>query len=538
MKTYIKDNLKTILSVTIMLFCTVALIVTNEIRAQMLPTSSDTLNVIYYEIENEVCNYTGNAIENEIHRIIFADENDNRIVMYRNDFKIINYFNNIEVGYADIEIEITGYQGTIVIEDAFAIQPATVTNLQITNATQNHIDLTWDKVPGVDGYLLYKSKDNGENYMPIKEAKSGKALIYTDTDVALNEVYSYYVRAYKKLDTEVVFGNPSEILKIYTPLDNPVITDVKNAAYNTLQVEWAIVNGAAGYQVYRSDKQDGEYTLLADITNGLVMSYSDATCECGTVYYYYIKVSQKTDTETVYGAASAVASGKTTPNKTDLSGVTSDDDTKITLNWKKTSGAQGYEVYKNNQLVATIENADTLTWEEAGLPKETEVSYKVRAYCIVDGQKLFGLFSSTYEKEITIIFNYGDTSPEMQVLLQYVGRPYKFGGTSPTNGWDCSAFVQYAYKKHFGASLPRTAAEQARYGTEVSKNDRSSWKPGDLIFYKEKNGKGPIGHVAIYLGNGQIIHALSEKQDTRINNVDEYETWDENKMYCVKRLFQ
>ena len=536
MKSYIKKNLKLIIAVTAMLFCVGALIVSNEIRAQMLPVASEALTVVYCEIENEVCEYTGQEIENEIHRIVFTNKDDERIVCYQGDFKIKNYLNNIEVGQASIEVSVTGYQGTIVIEDAFCIQPARGSAPQVINATQNFIDLTWEDVPGVDGYLLYKSKDNGKSYMPIKEAKAGNTLIYTDKAVGSNEVYFYYIRTYKKLENQVVHGNPSEIFKIYTPLDSPSITNVKNVAYNTLQVEWAIVNGASGYQVYRSEQADGEYTLVSDITDSMAMSYMDATCECGKVYYYYIRVSQKTDHETIYGTASDIASGKTTPNKTILNGMTSDSDTKVTLTWGKVPGAQGYEVYKNNQLVQTLEGADALTWEEAGLDKEAENSYKVRGYCVVNGQKLFGLFSSTYNKKVTIIYKYTGGSAEVAPLLQYQGYQYVFGGTSPISGWDCSGFTQYVYAKHFGIKLPRTAAEQASGGTTVSKNNRSEWKAGDLIFYKEK---GKISHAAIYLGDGKIIHALSEKYDTFVQDVDYYEKWDtKTSMYCVKRYLK
>lgn len=87
---------------------------------------------------------------------------------------------------------------------------------------------------------------------------------------------------------------------------------------------------------------------------------------------------------------------------------------------------------------------------------------------------------------------------------QFVGNPYVYGGTSLTNGADCSGFVQSVYK-HFGYSLSRTAAAQAGNGTSVS---LSNLQPGDLLFYK--NGGG-IGHVAIYIGGGQIVHASSKK---------------------------
>lgn len=89
--------------------------------------------------------------------------------------------------------------------------------------------------------------------------------------------------------------------------------------------------------------------------------------------------------------------------------------------------------------------------------------------------------------------------------LQYVGGPYVYGGTSLTNGADCSGFVMTVYK-NFGYSLPRTADDQSLVGVEVS---RENIQPGDLIFYDY--GTGVVQHVAIYTGNGQMVHAANTR---------------------------
>jgi len=86
--------------------------------------------------------------------------------------------------------------------------------------------------------------------------------------------------------------------------------------------------------------------------------------------------------------------------------------------------------------------------------------------------------------------------------LQFNGNPYVHGGTSLTNGADCSGFTQSVYK-HFGINIPRNAASQATFGKAVSFSDK---QPGDLIFYSTNGGKS-VTHVAIYIGNNKIIHA-------------------------------
>ncbi len=100
----------------------------------------------------------------------------------------------------------------------------------------------------------------------------------------------------------------------------------------------------------------------------------------------------------------------------------------------------------------------------------------------------------------------------VQYATQFVGNPYVWGGTSLTNGADCSGFVMSVYA-NYGISLPHSSSAQSGYGTRVSV---SELKPGDLVFY----GSGSsIGHVAIYIGNGQIVHASNRRTGITISNV-------------------
>jgi cell wall-associated NlpC family hydrolase len=97
--------------------------------------------------------------------------------------------------------------------------------------------------------------------------------------------------------------------------------------------------------------------------------------------------------------------------------------------------------------------------------------------------------------------------------LQFVGNPYVWGGSSLTNGTDCSGFTMSVYA-NFGYSLPHSSAMQATRGTEV---DLSAVSPGDLIFYK--NGGSTIGHVALYIGNGQVVHASTSTTGIIVSNM-------------------
>lgn len=98
----------------------------------------------------------------------------------------------------------------------------------------------------------------------------------------------------------------------------------------------------------------------------------------------------------------------------------------------------------------------------------------------------------------------------VQYACQFVGNPYVWGGTSLTNGADCSGFVLSVFA-NYGYSLPHHSGSQANCGTSISASEA---QPGDLFFY----GNGSrINHVAIYIGNGQVVHASSPKTGIKIS---------------------
>ena len=96
--------------------------------------------------------------------------------------------------------------------------------------------------------------------------------------------------------------------------------------------------------------------------------------------------------------------------------------------------------------------------------------------------------------------------------LQFVGNPYVYGGTSLTNGADCSGFVMSVFAE-FGYELPRVAAAQCAASEKKSVADIEA---GDLVFY----GDGGIDHVALYIGDGKIVHASTAATGIKVSDYD------------------
>lgn len=118
----------------------------------------------------------------------------------------------------------------------------------------------------------------------------------------------------------------------------------------------------------------------------------------------------------------------------------------------------------------------------------------------------------------------------VEVAKRYIGTPYVYGGSSPS-GFDCSGFVKYVYSQ-FGVNLNRVAAAQASNGYAVSS---SAMMPGDIICFANYGGGGYIGHVGIYVGDGNFIHSPRTGYTVRIESL--VTSGYINRIACVRRIF-
>mgnify|MGYP000056235252 FL=1 len=112
--------------------------------------------------------------------------------------------------------------------------------------------------------------------------------------------------------------------------------------------------------------------------------------------------------------------------------------------------------------------------------------------------------------------------------MSLIGLSYRFGGNSPTQGLDCSGFMQYIFKRSMGITLPRTSAEMATVGQQV---DRANLKPGDMVFF---GSGGRVSHVGMYIGNDRFIHAPRTGRDIEITSMNG--TYWKNRYITARRV--
>jgi len=189
--------------------------------------------------------------------------------------------------------------------------------------------------------------------------------------------------------------------------------------------------------------------------------------------------------------------------------------------WVKVDIEEGFGYVSTDYVVLSTEfvEAESREEEEARLEKERRAREEANA-AAARTQASRGGTAYRPANPVTEVSGSGTGVDVANFALQFVGNPYVYGGTSLTNGTDCSGFVMRVYE-NFGVSLPRTSATQRSSGYDVGGIDNA--QPGDIICYS--------GHVGIYIGNGQIVHASTAKTGIIVSNA----TY--RQILCVRRIF-
>ncbi|MFL9584768.1 C40 family peptidase [Stenotrophomonas sp. AB1(2024)] len=110
----------------------------------------------------------------------------------------------------------------------------------------------------------------------------------------------------------------------------------------------------------------------------------------------------------------------------------------------------------------------------------------------------------------------GKVQSLLRRAMTLLGTPYRWGGTSPDSGFDCSGLVGYVFKTALGIELPRVSREMAHDGEAELINDRNALAAGDLVFFGRR---GRVDHVGIYVGEGRFLHAPSTGKDVRVDSL-------------------
>ena len=127
---------------------------------------------------------------------------------------------------------------------------------------------------------------------------------------------------------------------------------------------------------------------------------------------------------------------------------------------------------------------------------------------------------SSYDLTQTGVLAQQDAGGKIQTVLKralaLMGTPYRWGGTSPDSGFDCSGLVGYVFRTALGIELPRVSREMATKADAQLIKDRDELQQGDLVFFGRK---GRVNHVGIYVGEGRFVHSPSTGKDVRVDSL-------------------
>ena len=302
--------------------------------------------------------------------------------------------------------------------------------------------------------LLYILKEEDQGWLYV-ESGSVRGFVKA-SDVYTEDAAQELLEAYQKLAKNAAKKNKTEYIgiegtapvaeELVNPLENQAYTYLRATAGQTVAVKnYALVNEQAeGGQLYIREDKNAEARIVGTLgQGGLCYILADADQE-----WVYVESGDVRG----FVKAEYLTSGEEAKKRVEEAGEGA----------FKTAAAN-VKPKENHALYYT------LTSIKAGVPDK-----KVR-------------------------------KSMLEYAAQFIGNPYVWGGTSLTNGADCSGFVQQIYKA-YGYNLPRVAADQSKYGTQIAVEDAL---PGDLIFYA-KNGY--VYHVVMYAGDGKTIEAANEAE--------------------------
>lgn len=317
------------------------------------------------------------------------------------------------------------------------------------------------------------------------EARMAEEAVYKD--VAIAQVDNY-VRVRSEPNTE------SEILgKLYNNSAATILETTDNGWYK-------ITSGnVTGYVKC-------EYVVVGDEDLAREVSTRYATVTCTTLY---VRMEPSTEAKIL----------TMLPKGDDFVVV---DESMRDSGWVMvtTSEGEGYVSTDYVELRTEFVTAESKEEEEARLKKEEEARKKAAAAAEAARKKSQQSSSSSSSNTSYSAPSGSNGQAVANYACQFVGNPYVYGGSSLTNGADCSGFVMAVYAA-FGVSLPHSSKSLRSVGYEVSTSDM---QPGDIICYS--------GHVAIYIGNDTIVHASNKKEGIKYTSPASYK-----KIICVRRIF-
>ena len=265
----------------------------------------------------------------------------------------------------------------------------------------NQIEVNWGAVSGAYGYRIKRSTSKNGTYKVVATLKGKNNTTYQDKKLKTAKTYYYKIETINKVNGKKGYSGNSAAVSAKT-LKTTSITAVKATGSTSVRLEWKAVDGASGYQIYRSTSKDSGYKKVGQVKGKNTKKYEDKTLEAGKTYYYQVRAYKSNSAKN--GVASFSKAQKAwTIKQVVFSQITSDSKNQVTLGWKKVSKAQGYDIYRSDksnsgfEKIASISSGSTLTYTDKGVKSGNTYYYKIAATYKIKGSAGRGSYSKVTE---------------------------------------------------------------------------------------------------------------------------------------------
>ncbi len=300
------------------------------------------------------------------------------------------------LGY-DVQKYITNKDVLVVAETAIAErklqQGESAPEVKVVKEAYNSLKISWTANINADGYEVYRSTDPAQLGSRVKTIADPATLQFTN-GVTTGTEYYYTVRPYITVEGAPAGSVYREPVSGKAELNKVKGVKATVQGYAAVQLKWNKVDGANGYEIWRSTSKNKGYKKIKTVKRGTVLTFKNTGLKTGTKYFYKIKAYRGSAVSAFSGIVNA------TPKLAAVKGFKAvAGKNKVTVSWKKVNGANGYVVYraakKNGayKAVKTVKKGVTVKFVNKGLKKGKVFFYKVRPYRMVNGKKVFGNYT-------------------------------------------------------------------------------------------------------------------------------------------------
>lgn len=290
---------------------------------------------------------------------------------------------------------VKGYSGYGSAANGKTVKKTSITRIVSTSSTKQTI--SWKKVDGANGYVIYRSTSKDGKYEKIKTITSRNTTSYKDTGLKAGTKYYYKVRTRNKVNGKTGYGTDS-VIRSARAGKRAEITGVTGSTGTKITISWKKVTDAASYDIYRSTSEKGTYKKIGS-ASASDTSYTDSKLKMTKKYYYKVEARIKGYKATGTSGLSKIKSGYPV-RRTSITSIAANENGQIEIKWNKIKDTKGYQIYRSTSasgtysLIQTVSSYKTTSYVDTTATAGATYYYKIVLINKYDGKTIYGKDSS------------------------------------------------------------------------------------------------------------------------------------------------